>query len=142
MQVLGRVLEYTWLRNQAATRVGILAIWLLPASLLLLAAPTIAIAWLALFALLYGAGNGVMTIVRGAMPRELYGGHAYGAINGALATPVLLAKAAGPITASLVLSAAGPMGLLAALTVLGALAAMLFTWTVGRRPAAVGSLPG
>ncbi|KQT13488.1 MFS transporter [Ramlibacter sp. Leaf400] len=130
MQVLGRVLEYTWLRHQTAARVGVLACWLLPAALVLLLAPGSAFAVLAVFALLYGASNGVMTIVRGAIPRELYGGQAYGAINGALATPVQLAKAVGPIAAALVLAGAGSNGLLLALAALGVLAAAVFTWTV------------
>jgi len=38
-----------------------------------------------------------MTIVRGALPVEMYGRDNYGAIAGALATPGLMARAAGPI---------------------------------------------
>ncbi len=53
-----------------------------------------------LFALLFGAGNGVMTIVRGTIPVEFFGRDHYGAVNGALAAPVLIAKAVGPLVAA------------------------------------------
>ena len=53
------------------------------------------------FALLFGAGNGVMTIVRGTIPVEFFGRAHYGAVNGALAAPVLIAKAFGPLVAAL-----------------------------------------
>jgi MFS family permease len=76
---------------------------LLPLSLLLLVAGGASSWSFVAFALLYGAGNGVITIVRGAIPVELYGRDHYGVVNGALAAPVLLAKAAGPLAAALAL---------------------------------------
>jgi MFS family permease len=107
MQVAGRVLEITFGARLSPRAVGVIAMALLPSSLLvLLMADTNA--WLLLlFALLYGAGNGVMTIVRGAIAAEVFGREAYGAINGAMAAPVLVAKAAGPLIAALALTALG-----------------------------------
>ncbi len=131
MQVLGRVLEYGVLSRWAASRVGILAMWPLPVSLGLLAVSGPQLALFAVFALLYGCGNGVMTIVRGAIPAQLYGRESYGAINGAMATPVLLAKAAGPLFASLVLAATGQAAaLLWCLAALGAASALVFAIVV------------
>jgi len=63
--------------------------------------------WLTAFALLFGAGNGAMTVIRGALPMEMYGRDQYGAIAGALATPGLLARAVGPIFVALLWSALG-----------------------------------
>lgn len=133
MQVAGRVIEFLFLGRVRAARVGLLAMSLLPLSLLLLAlAP--AQAWaLGLFALLYGMGNGVITIVRGAVPAELYGRAHYGAVNGALATPVLLAKAAGPLLAAALLQAGGAQAQLLGLAALAAGAALLFGVAVGGR---------
>ena len=131
MQVLGRVLEYAFLSRWSPSRVGTLALWLLPLSLVLLAVVGPQIGLMALFALLYGSGNGIMTIVRGAIPAELYGRERYGAINGAMATPVLLAKAAGPIAASLVLAATGqPTAMILCLAAVGAGSAAIFGATV------------
>ncbi len=59
------------------------------------------------FALLYGAGNGVVTIVRGAMPAVLFGQDHYGAVSGALATPQMFALASGPFVVSLLWMASG-----------------------------------
>jgi hypothetical protein len=56
---------------------------------------------------LFGAGNGAMTVVRGALPVEMYGRGRYGAIAGALAAPGLLARAVGPVFAALLWSALG-----------------------------------
>jgi MFS family permease len=58
-------------------------------------------AWtVVLFAVLYGASNGVMTIVRGTVPTEIWGREGYGGLTGLMATPVLLARAAGPFAAA------------------------------------------
>ncbi len=142
MQVLGRILEFTFLSKANPSRVGILAMWLLPTSLGLLAFGNGHVV-LGLFALLYGAGNGVITIVRGAIPVELYGAAHYGAVNGAMATPVLLAKAAGPIAASLAFAGAGiGSALVLTLALIAAAAAALFTLTVVRAPARRGVAAG
>lgn len=126
MQVLGRLLEYLFLVRWRPSRLGALSLWLLPVSLGALLASQGLSPLLALFALCYGAGNGMMTIVRGALPSELYGRLGYGLVNGALATPVLLAKAGGPLGAALLLGWLRPEQLILALTGLGVLAALLF----------------
>lgn len=131
MQVLGRALEFAFLRHIRPSRLGALTLWLLPASLLALTlVQPGALVWAGLFALLYGSGNGMMTIVRGALPAELFGREHYGAINGALSTPVLLSKAAGPLLAAWLLTHFQTLPLLAAFTGLGVLAALLFGMAV------------
>jgi hypothetical protein len=53
--------------------------------------------WLAfLFAAIYGAANGMMTIVRAVLPIELFGRADYGAIQGMISAPAILSKATGP----------------------------------------------
>ena len=47
------------------------------------------------------ASQDITTIVRGTIPAELYGRQHYGAVNGAMAAPVLLAKALGPFIAAI-----------------------------------------
>jgi MFS family permease len=126
MQVLGRLLEISIGRRFSAQAVGVVAMSLLPLSLLLLALFDLPAAGFLLFALLYGTGNGVMTIVRGALPADLWGATNYGAVNGALAAPALIAKAAGPLVAALVFSATGSYGwVLAILIATGTLAVAL-----------------
>jgi predicted MFS family arabinose efflux permease len=127
MQVLGRVLETTVGKRASTRQVGMIAITLLPLSLLLLFASGQWLPVYVAFAALYGIGNGVMTIVRGALPAELYGRTAYGAISGAMATPVQIAVAAGPFVASLLYSVGnGYPGTLLALAGISAAGAILF----------------
>lgn len=132
MQVAGRLAEFALARRLTVQQVGLAAAALLPLSLLVFSTIDLNTALFLLFAVLYGIGNGVMTIVRGAIPVELYGRDHYGAVNGALAAPVLAAKAAGPLLAALMFSAAGHYnGVLALLTAVAALAIVLL-WAATR----------
>ncbi|WP_457817310.1 hypothetical protein, partial [Staphylococcus aureus] len=63
MQVLGRILETTIGKKASTRQTGQFAISLLPVALLLLYAPADWLVLYGLFAILYGMGNGVMTIV-------------------------------------------------------------------------------
>jgi hypothetical protein len=55
------------------------------------------VAWGAVFALLYGAGNGLLTIARGTLPLVLFDPRQYGAIAGGLLAPSFLLAAAAPL---------------------------------------------
>lgn len=106
MQVAGRIGERTLARGQAPQAVGRFVFSTLPFGLLALALFG-ARAWaVALFCMLYGMSNGVLTIIRGTLPRVLFGARHYGAITGAMAAPSLLSKAAGPLVAAAILSGA------------------------------------
>ena len=48
------------------------------------------------FAIPYGWANGIMTIVRGTVPAELFGHRGYGALLGRLALPQFVLKAVAP----------------------------------------------
>jgi hypothetical protein len=74
--------------------------------LALLVAPP-AFAAVALIAAAYGASNGIMTIVRGVVVPEMLTRDAYGAINGALAAPTMIAKATAPLAAAMLWAASG-----------------------------------
>jgi len=107
MQVAGRVLEVTVGKGLPIARVGIISLSAMPVALLILLAGSAGSWMLVAFAVLYGSSNGVFTIVRGAMPAELFGREHYGAINGALTAPYLFSHASGPILAALVWTIAG-----------------------------------
>lgn len=140
MQVLGRILEASFGKNATIRQIGMVAISLPPVALILLFAPA---GWLpvyVLFAAMYGIGNGVMTIVRGTLPAELYGREAYGAISGAMATPVTIAFAAGPFVASLLYDLGGGYpGAIVALIGIASLGALLFFYATARPRSATSS---
>jgi hypothetical protein len=50
----------------------------------------------ALFALMHGAGNGILTIAKGTLPLVLFGPQAYGARQGWLMMPARVAQAVAP----------------------------------------------
>jgi nitrate/nitrite transporter NarK len=105
-QVLGRLGERWFADRIAAENVGRLVFLALPmafAGLLTLQGITGA----ALFCLIYGLGNGVLTIVRGLVPQDLFGRAHYGAIAGAMAAPGLLARASGPLALAMCLAGSG-----------------------------------
>jgi len=92
----GRVVEILFARNLRAITVGRIAVGILPPSLLLLLFGTGHLAMVVAFTLLMGASQGVITIVRGAVPLALFGTKGFGAVLGAIATPVLIVNAAAP----------------------------------------------
>jgi Major Facilitator Superfamily len=92
----GRVVEILFARNLRAITVGRIAVGILPPSLLLLLTGTGSLPMVVAFTLLMGASQGVITIVRGAVPLALFGAKGYGAVLGAIATPVLIVNAASP----------------------------------------------
>ena len=95
-QFIGRVVEIAFGRNLSAMTIGRISIAIVPVSFALLHASHGVFAVLLLFTLLMGASQGVLTIVRGAVPLALFGSKGYGAVLGFIATPVLFVSAAAP----------------------------------------------
>lgn len=98
MQVAGRIAVMLAKGEATMRRIGPWVAATLPLAIAILALLPAAFVWLALFAAIYGAGNGITTILRGIAVPELIGRQAYGAINGALIGPANFAKAAAPIS--------------------------------------------
>ena len=92
----GRVVEIVSARNLRAITVGRIAVGLLPVSLVLLLTGAGSLSLVVAFTLLMGACQGVITIVRGAVPLVMFGARGYGAVLGVIATPVLVVNAATP----------------------------------------------
>jgi hypothetical protein len=97
MQVAGRVAEFAFSGHLRALAVGTLAFGLFAAALIVLT--QVHGVWIVAlaFALLYGWSNGVMTIVRGTVPGELFGHRQFGALLGRLAQPQFVARAIAPV---------------------------------------------
>ncbi len=106
-QFLGRVVEIVFGRNLRAITVARIAIGVLPVSLVLLLLGTGNLAAMLAFTLLVGASQGVITIVRGAVPLALFGAKGYGAVLGLIATPILFVNAAAPTVFALLIDRFG-----------------------------------
>lgn len=100
-QVVARIGEFVLVRRIHPLVSGRVAVLFFPlgAALLLGLGPGAA----AVFTVLYGAGNGLYTIVRGALPLALFGTGDYGARLGAINVPARLAQAASPFIFALLL---------------------------------------
>jgi MFS family permease len=103
----GRVVEIVFGRSLRAITVGRIAIGVLPVSFVVLLASGGNLQAVIAFTLLMGASQGVITIVRGAVPLALFGQNGYGAVLGLLATPILIVNAASPTLFALVVDAWG-----------------------------------
>jgi hypothetical protein len=57
----------------------------------------------ALFAVLHGAGNGILTIAKGVLPLVLFGPHGYGLRQGLLMVPARFAQALAPLAFAMAL---------------------------------------
>jgi MFS family permease len=99
-QVAGRVIVWWCARDTPIRTLGMATVVALAASLLLLVTLPATFASIALFALLWGSANGVMTIVRSLAIPEMVTKRAYGELNGILAVPGAIARAVAPVAAA------------------------------------------
>jgi len=103
----GRLVEIFFGKNLKAMTVARIAIGVLPPALLLLMVARGELWLLVAFTLLLGASQGVITIVRGAVPLALFGTQGYGAVLGLIATPILLVNAFSPTIFALIVDQVG-----------------------------------
>jgi MFS family permease len=101
MQVAGRIVEFAFTRHVRALAVGGFAFGLLAVGLAIFT--QVRGVWIVAlaFAIPYGWANGIMTIVRGTVPAELFGHRDYGALLGRLALPQFIFKAVAPFALTL-----------------------------------------
>ena len=79
------------------------------------------------FALLFGAGNGLVTIVRGGLVPQYFGRSHVGRIGGAMSAVSLMARAAAPLAAAwLLLALPGYRELMGVLALVSAAAWLAF----------------
>ncbi len=96
MQVAGRLIEYGFAGRVRAVTVGLIAFTLMLLSLVaLISVEGFGIAAI-VFVTAYGCGNGVLTIVKGTAPVELFGRDGLGRLLGHLSRAGLYAKALAP----------------------------------------------
>ncbi len=100
-QVAARVIVWLFAAKRTIRAIGMLTVLLFPLAMAILFLDHLGFVAAALFAALYGAANGLFTIVRGTSIPEMLTPNAYGAINGAMAAPATVLRALGPVMAAL-----------------------------------------
>jgi MFS family permease len=121
-QVCARIVEMSLQRFLSAVSVALPSVALLPAGF------AVALAWpgssvaAAAFVILFGCANGLMTIMRGSLPLEVFGNQGYGELLGRVAGPALVSAAIAPVAFSALVESAGTQAGLWLLAALGAAA--------------------
>jgi MFS family permease len=106
-QVLARLVNMVFGGNLKPTVLATIAAASLPVALLLLTLSAPSIAGAMGFALLFGLGSGLTSIVSGALPLYLFGRRNYGARQGQISAARQVAAAAAPFAMALVIGQAG-----------------------------------
>lgn len=96
-QVGGRIWDLTLARKWHPIDVGRVSIAFMPLSFTVLMLGGASATTAFLFVVLFGISNGLVTIMRGAVPLALFGPKGYGEVLGILATPYLLLAALSPL---------------------------------------------
>ena len=102
-QVAARICELAVARHTHPLNVARFAAALLIAGFGVFALFGISASTAAVFVIMFGAANGLMTIARGTLPLALFGPSGYGHLVGRLAAPALAVQAAAPIAMALVI---------------------------------------
>ncbi len=105
VQVLGRLLLFFFEHRFDLHLANRLIPWLVPLGLAALLAGQASAAAALLFVLLYGLGNGMLTIVKGTAIAQYVNREHVASLNGALGLPTALARALGPLALGLLWSA-------------------------------------
>ena len=129
-QVVARLLEFGLLRRMHPLLSAQLAAAAHPvgaAILMVVGAPAAAV-----FTVLHGAGNGILTIAKGTLPLALFGPTGYGERQGLLMVPARVAQAFAPLLFGLLLDGAGAAALW--LTALLGVAALGALWVLRPEP--------
>lgn len=124
-QVAARLLVAVGERAFGLRAVGFVSVllWLLAFALLPFIPPG---SWLVVaFAILYGASNGLMTILRALLPPELFGRKDYGTIQGFIAAPSTFARAAAPFAIGALWAWSGGYGVVIGIAFAMALATLV-----------------
>jgi MFS family permease len=101
-QVTGRIWDLTLARKWHPLDVGRVSIAFMPLSFGVLMLGGASFSTALAFTLLFGVSNGLVTIVRGAVPLALFGPQGYGTVLGILAAPYLVLAALAPAAFALV----------------------------------------
>jgi hypothetical protein len=120
-QVAARIGELVFARDLHPLWVARFAVALMVTAFAVLAMLGFSIATAGLFAITFGAANGLITIARGTVPLALFGSAGYGHVVGRIAAPSLLMQSMAPLVLAFVaeyVSDAAALAVAAGLTVL------------------------
>ncbi|MSQ69546.1 MAG: MFS transporter [Gammaproteobacteria bacterium] len=128
VQVVARLLIITVGRRASTVRLGAMTSSIVPLGLLVLIFAPPSLPWLCVFAICFGVGHGVTTILRGVAPAEWLGHDYYARTMGAIALPMMLAMAIAPLLSASVWGATGSPRAVWSVILAGSLAGSAGYW--------------
>jgi Major Facilitator Superfamily len=131
-QVLARIGELSFARRLHPLWIARGAVGLLVGAFVLLALLPFSAMLAAVFAVMYGMANGLLTIARGTVPLALFGATGYGRLMGRIGGPYLVVQAAAPVVLTFVADRASDAIGLAMVAAFAAIALLCFVLI--RRP--------
>nr|WP_255398997.1 MFS transporter [Pollutimonas subterranea] len=138
-QVAGRILISVFGSGTSMRRIGTFVVAIFPLVFVVLALQPSSMWVITAACVVYGASNGIFTIVRGLLVPEMLSRRAYGAINGLLSFPSTLARAFAPVAVAWLWSTTRSYDVvvwsIAACAVVLALSFWLAAWASRLRPA-------
>ena len=132
-QVIGRLLNMWFGRNLSQVALAVFSALSMPVGVFVLSLFAPSFAGALVFAVLFGLGSGLGSIVSGTLPLALFGSSGYGRRLGMLSAATLLSSAFAPFLFSLVASATNPRVALVFGAVVGMGAVLAFAaiwWTI------------
>ena len=132
-QVLARIVELSFGRRLHPLWIARCAVGLLVIAFALLALLPFSAITAAMFAVLYGMGNGLLTIARGTVPLALFGAAGYGRLVGRIGGPFLVVQALAPVVVTYIADRVSDGGSLAVVAAF-AVAALICFLLIRRTP--------
>lgn len=126
-QVASRLINMVFGKRLNALHLALISAALIPVSeaILILSAPSIPGAMV--FGVIFGMGNGLLSIVSGTLPLALFGSEGYGKLQGRMMAARLVASALAPFALALTMEWFGILFSIGGIIVLALLAVVTFT---------------
>lgn len=125
-QVLARICEFSFARRLHPLWIARAAVGLLVAAFVAMALLPFSASVAAIFAVMFGMANGLLTIARGTVPLALFGASGYGRLMGRIGGPFLVVQALAPVVVTFVANRASDAIGLALVAAFAAFALLCF----------------
>jgi hypothetical protein len=124
-QVASRFTNMVFGGGMSQLTLAIISAALLPGGLIVLSVSAPSLAGAVLFAILFGMGSGLYSIVGGTLPLELFGPRGYGTLQGKITSVRLIVGSAAPFAFAVMMDRVSPTGAVVMTAVLGSGAVLM-----------------
>lgn len=124
-QVASRFINMVFGQGMSQLTLTIISAALLPGALVVLSVSAPALPGAILFAILFGMGSGLYSIVGGTLPLELFGPRGYGTLQGKITSVRLIVGSAAPFAFAVMMDRVSPTGAVVMSAVLGSGAVLM-----------------